>query len=402
MAIKLDVTREMALESQYRQSQKLEGIGQLAGGVAHDFNNILTSILMQVELANLETGLPKEVLDGLEQIRRDADRAASLTRQLLLFSRRQVMQSRDLDLNEIVTNLAKMLQRIIGEDVRLQLELDPGPLPTRADAGMLDQVAMNLAVNARDAMPEGGTLRISTSEKVVDEAGKVEHPDAIPGRYVCLSVSDTGCGIAPEVLPRIFEPFFTTKDAGKGTGLGLATVFGIVKQHHGWLTVDTELRKGSTFKIYLPAVAAAAATPASAAAAPKPCGGTETILLAEDDHSVRRATASLLRQQGYQVLEAANGVEALQSWIEHRSGIALLFTDLVMPEGLSGRQLAEKLQAEKPDLKVIFASGHSADIAGKEIQLRAGENFMPKPIRPDELLKIIRSCLDSASGTSGK
>ena len=396
MAIKLDVTREMALENQYRQSQKLEGIGQLAGGVAHDFNNILTSILMQVELANLETGLPKEVLEGLEQIRRDADRAASLTRQLLLFSRRQVMQSRDLDLNEIVTNLAKMLQRIIGEDVRLQLDLHPQPLPTRADAGMLDQVAMNLAVNARDAMPDGGTLWLSTSEKIVDETGKPEHPDAAPGRYVCLSVSDTGCGIPPQVLPRIFEPFFTTKDAGKGTGLGLATVFGIVKQHHGWLTVATELKKGSTFKIYLPAAAAPAA-PANAAAAPKPRGGTETILLAEDDHSVRKATAGFLRQQGYQILEAANGVEALQSWHEHRPAIALLFTDLVMPEGLSGRQLAEKLQAEKPDLKVIFASGHSADIAGKEIQLRAGENFMQKPIRPDELLKIIRSCLDTSS-----
>jgi CheY-like chemotaxis protein len=349
---------------------------------------------MQVELATLGTGLPQGVLDVLEQIRRDADRAASLTRQLLLFSRRQVMQSRDLDLNEIVTNLAGMLQRIIGEDVRLQLDLHPVPLLTHADAGMLDQVAMNLAVNARDAMPAGGRLLLGTSEKTVDGAGVPEHSDAAPGRYVCLSVSDTGGGIPAEVLPRIFEPFFTTKEAGKGTGLGLATVFGIVKQHHGWLTVDTKLKQGTTFKVYFPAVGAGAA-PTASASGPRPRGGTETILLAEDDLAVRKSTATILRQQGYRVLEAANGVEALGFWHEQRAGIDLLFTDLVMPDGLSGRQLAEQLQADKPGLKIIFASGHSVEIAGQEIQLRTGENFMQKPIRPEDLLKNIRSCLDA-------
>jgi PAS domain S-box-containing protein len=393
MAIKLDVTREMELESQFRQSQKLEAIGQLAGGVAHDFNNILTSILMQVELAGFETGLSSDLLEGLQQIESDANRAAALTRQLLLFSRRQVMQSRDLDLNEIVTNLAKMLQRIIGEDVHLQLHLHPVPLLTHADPGMLDQVAMNLSVNARDAMPEGGRLLIATSEKMVDEELARQHPEAAPGRYVCLSVTDAGCGIPAELLPKIFEPFFTTKEPGKGTGLGLATVFGIVKQHRGWLTVDSEVGQGATFKIFLPALAAVTA-PAAAAARPKPRGGTETILLTEDDPAVRKSTATILKHQGYRVLEAASGSEALKLWHEHRGAIALLFTDLVMPGGVSGRQLAQQLQAGQPDLKVIFASGYSAEIAGREIQLQAGENFMQKPFRPDDMLKTIRSCLD--------
>ena len=394
IAIKLDVTREMALENQYRQSQKLEGIGQLAGGVAHDFNNILTSILMQVELASLEPGLPRGVRDGLGQIRKDADRAAGLTRQLLLFGRRQVMQSHDLDLNEIVINLAKMLQRIIGEDVHLQLNLPPAPLLTHADPGMLEQVAMNLAVNARDAMPNGGRLLLRTSEKIVDDTSPPEHPDAHPGRYVCLSVTDTGCGIPPEVLPRIFEPFFTTKEAGKGTGLGLATVFGIVRQHHGWLMVETELRKGTTFKVFLPASTAAAATPvAPVAPAPQP-RGSEVILLVEDDRAVRQSAATILKHQGYQVLEASSGIEALRVWTGHRDEIDLLFTDLVMPDGLGGRELAEQLLADKPTLKIIFASGYSGEIAGQETQLRSGRNFLQKPYRPEELLKIIRRSLD--------
>ena len=393
MAIKLDVSREVELEKQFRQSQKMEAIGQLAGGVAHDFNNILTSIQMQIELANMENDLSPELREGLDQIRSDADRAASLTRQLLLFSRRQVMQSQDLDLNEIVTHLAKMLQRIIGEDVRLQLNLHPAPLMTHADPGMLDQVAMNLAVNARDAMPEGGRLLIETSEKSVDAALARQYPDAVPGLYVCLSVTDTGRGIPPEVLPRIFEPFFTTKEAGKGTGLGLATVFGIVNQHHGWLAVESEPGHGTTFKVYLPAAMDAAAT-AMVKSRSTPRGGTETLLLVEDDPSVRKATVTLLRFHGYQVLEAASGPEAVALWHENREAIALLFTDLVMPGGMSGQQLAQKLQSERTRLKVIFSSGYSADIAGRELHLQAGENFLQKPFPPEKLLKTIRDCLD--------
>lgn len=393
MAIKLDVTRERALESQFRQSQKMEAIGQLAGGVAHDFNNILTSILMQVELCDGEEDVTPDVREGFRQIRSDAQRAASLTRQLLLFSRRQIMQAQDLDLNGIVTNLTKMLQRIIGEDVRLQLELHSGPLMTRADPGMLDQLVMNLAVNARDAMPEGGQLAIETSTQEVDEALAAVQADAAPGRYVCLRVSDTGTGIPPDVLPRIFEPFFTTKEPGKGTGLGLATVFGIIKQHRGWLAVETEVNRGTAFKVFLPALDLASACEA-AQARPKPQGGTETILLAEDDGIVRMSLRKILTQKGYKVLEAANGQEALKVWAEKGAAVALLFTDLVMPGGLNGRELARQLRGERPGLKVIYSSGYSPEIAGKEINLQSGEAFIQKPLGSEELLKTIRCCLD--------
>lgn len=388
-----DITELRQLEERFRQSQKMEAIGQLAGGVAHDFNNILTSILMQVELGLAEGPLSPDLSESLHQIHNDAERAANLTRQLLLFSRRQVMQPRDLDLNEVVTNLAKMLQRIIGEDVRLQLLLNPAPLVTHADAGMVDQVLMNLAVNARDAMPEGGRLIIETSEKIVDENLARTNPDATPGRYTCLSVSDSGCGIPPEVLPRIFEPFFTTKEPGKGTGLGLATVFGIVKQHRGWIKVYSEDALGTTFQVFLPASGASAAA-AAEAARPKPRGGTETILFAEDEMSVRKATRTILVRYGYNVLEAANGVEALELWKQHRATIALLLTDLVMPANMTGLQLAGHLQADNRNLKVIFTSGHSAEIAGRQIELRTGDNFLQKPFSPEQLLKTIRSCLD--------
>jgi PAS domain S-box-containing protein len=393
MAIKLDVTREVALENQFRQAQKLEAIGQLAGGVAHDFNNILTSILMQVELGAMEDNVSPAILDGLQQIRSDAERAASLTRQLLLFSRRQIMQSRDLDLNEIVTSLSKMLQRIIGEDVRLQLILHPAPLLTHADGGMLDQVAMNLAVNARDAMPHGGRLTIETSEKIVDETCAKLQSDIAPGRYVCLSVSDTGGGIPPDVLPRIFEPFFTTKEPGKGTGLGLATVFGIVKQHRGWLAVDSTPGQGTTFKIFLPALAGTVAA-APAAGRPKVNGGSETILLVEDEASVRKTTRTILARHGYTVLTAAAGDEAVELWGQHGGAVALLLTDLVMPGGMTGQQLARRLVAGQPKLKIIYTSGYSADIAGKEISFQGHENFLQKPFRSEELLKLVRNCLD--------
>jgi CheY-like chemotaxis protein len=265
-------------------------------------------------------------------------------------------------------------------------------LHLHADPGMLDQVAMNLAVNARDAMPEGGRLLIETSEKIVDEVLARQHPEAAPGHYVGLSVTDTGCGIPPEVLPKIFEPFFTTKEPGKGTGLGLATVFGIVKQHRGWLTVESAPGQGTTFNIFLPATTAAA--PLAEGTKPKSRGGTETILLAEDDQAVRKATVTTLTRHGYRVVEAANGPEALALWSEHHDAIALLFTDLVMPGGLSGRQLAQTLQAGNPGLKVIYASGYSAEIAGRELRLQAGENFLQKPYLPQDLLRALRACLD--------
>jgi PAS domain S-box-containing protein len=389
-----DVTSLRELEDQLRQSQKLEAIGQLAGGVAHDFNNILAAILMQAELAELTEGLPDDVAESLAEIRLSAERAASLTRQLLLFGRRQVLQPRTVDLNEIVGNLARMLQRIIGEDVRLQLGLDDQPLFAHVDPGMLDQVLLNLAVNSRDAMPGGGRLLIETDRVEVTEEIVRKNPDAVSGTCVRLSVSDTGQGIPPEVLPRIFEPFFTTKLPGKGSGLGLATVFGIVKQHRGWIHVDTTPGRGTRFEVYLrmsmdapvPLVLEPATTPRR--------GKGETILLVEDDYALRLSTRAVLERQGYRVMEAANGVDAEDVWLKNRQFISLLLTDLVMPGGVSGQELARRLQQKSPQLKAIFTSGYSAEIAGRELKMREGEHFLQKPFPPEQLLEKLRDCLD--------
>jgi PAS domain S-box-containing protein len=389
-----DITQARQLEAQLRQSQKMEAIGQLAGGVAHDFNNILAALFMQTDLMEMVEQLPEEVAEGLKQIRGDATRAAGLTRQLLLFSRRQVMQPVILDLNEVVTNLAKMLQRIIGEDVQLQLHLHAAPLFTRADAGMMDQVLMNLAVNARDAMPKGGMLRIETSGEIVTGEIARLNPEAAPGRYVCVSVSDTGTGIPPEILPRIFEPFFTTKEAGKGTGLGLATVFGIVKQHSGWIKLENRPTQGVTFRIYLPVHAGIGMEAGRNDAKLKPKGGSETILLAEDEPRVREAICTILQRRGYQVLAAADGNEAAELAQAHRQHIALLLTDLVMPGGMSGHELARKLQATMPNLKVIYITGYSPETAGQELHLQSGENFVQKPFAMAHLLETIRRSLD--------
>jgi nitrogen-specific signal transduction histidine kinase len=389
-----DVTEHRQLQDQFLQSQKMEAIGQLAGGVAHDFNNILTVIIVQCELAATLDQSPGKLRQDLQQIREAAERAAHLTRQLLLFSRQQVMQPRVLDLNETVTHLTKMLQRIIGEDVRLQLSLHSTPLTTRADPGMLDQVLMNLAVNARDAMPEGGRLLIETAATTIDETAARRHPDAAAGRYVCLAVSDTGSGISPEILPRIFEPFFTTKETGKGTGLGLATIYGIVQQHRGWIEVQSQRGQGTRFELFLPA-SEAPAVDSGNLEQPKPRGGKETILFVEDETPVRLITRALLEQFGYRVLPAANGVEALKVWEQHRDSIALLLTDMVMPAGISGQQLARRLEEDRPSLRVLFTSGYSAEIAGRNLELRAGENFLQKPFPSALLLETVRRTLDA-------
>ncbi|MGA2244642.1 MAG: PAS domain S-box protein [Verrucomicrobiota bacterium] len=394
VAVSRDVTYQRSIEEQLRQSQKLEAIGTLAGGVAHDFNNILSSLLMQTDVIGMIDPLPAEVREGLQQIAADTRRAADLTRQLLLFSRRQVMQPRLLNLNDLVINLAKMLQRIIREDVHLHLHLHTTALLTRGDPGMLEQVLMNLAVNARDAMPGGGELQVATTETMVDEDAAQLNPDASPGRYVGFSVGDTGSGIPPEVLPKIFEPFFTTKGVGKGTGLGLATVFGIVKQHQGWVKVDNRPGEGVTFQIFLPASMVTEMEPAQAVAKPKPRGGSETILLVEDEEAVRKSTRKLLERYGYQVLEAPNGIEALKCWEENDKAVSLLLTDLVMPAGVSGQELARQLVARQPELKVIYASGYSVDIAGRDFQLRQGEAFVQKPCPTVQLMETVRKCLD--------
>ena len=394
VAVKRDVTREVQLEEQFRQAQKMEAVGQLAGGVAHDFNNLLTVILMQAEMGKGEiTSADKR--EAWEEIIRAADRAASLTRQLLLFSRRQVMRLETLDLNEAVTGLVSMLRRILGEDIQMQLNLHRKPLWTHADAGMIDQVLLNLSVNARDAMPAGGHLIIETAEKTLDAEQAQRNSDATPGCFVVLTVRDTGGGIPPEVLPRIFEPFFTTKDVGKGTGLGLATVFGIVKQHLGWIEVQSAPGEGAIFHIYLPASESPGSAKAVRATKPKSHGGSETILLVEDELAMRKVVRRALQQAGYRVLEAADGPAALSLSGQPGSEIDLLLTDLVMPEGMDGRELAALLLSARTNLKVIFMSGYSPELAGRQITLQPGQEFIQKPCTLDHLLEAVRRCLES-------
>jgi two-component system, cell cycle sensor histidine kinase and response regulator CckA len=391
-----DITQTRQLEEQLRQSQKMEAIGQLAGGVAHDFNNLLTALIGQTELCQMTEGLPSDVIEGLREIRISADRAAALTRQLLLFSRKQIMQKRVLDLNEIVSRHSRLLHRIIGEDVQLELRLFSVPLMVNADETMVNQVLLNLGVNARDAMPDGGRLIVETDTLQLADAQTELFSAARPGRYARLRVSDSGCGIEPTERARIFEPFFTTKEVGKGTGLGLATAFGIIQQHNGGIRVESEIGQGARFEILLPLEEETTAAPAGGPVRqPKAEGGTETILLTEDDPHVRRMCRRILDSGGYRVLHAMDGVEARKLWEKHGEEMNLLVTDLVMPGGASGHQLAEQLREDRPQLKVIYISGYSREIAGRDLELRPGENFLSKPFTPSELLQTVRSCLDA-------
>jgi PAS domain S-box-containing protein len=394
VAVKRDVTQEVALEEQLRQVQKMESIGQLAGGVAHDFNNILTVIQGNASLLIDAKKLSEADVDLAKQIVHAAERAAGLTRQLLVFSRKQVMQPAHLSLNEVVGNMTKMLQRILGEDIALRSDYTSNLPLILADAGMIEQVLLNLAVNARDAMPAGGRLMIATSSETIGEEYAQQNPAATPGRCVCLSVSDTGCGIAPEHRLHIFEPFFTTKEIGKGTGLGLATVYGIVKQHRGWIEIESQVGKGTTFHIYLPAARDITAKQKTTAVAEELPHGDEVILVVEDEQPVRLLVVNLLQRCGYTVLPAVSGIAALDVWEKHKDGIQLLLTDMVLPDGMMGRELAEKLKGEKPQLKVIYTSGYSADVVGKGPSLVEGVNFLQKPYHPHKLAQTVRDCLD--------
>ncbi len=388
-----DVTAQRRLEEQLRQSQKMEAIGQLAGGVAHDFNNILTVIHGHASLL-LSSGLDESGARSAQQITQAAERAAGLTRQLLTFSRRQLIQPKRWDMNKIVGNMTDMLGRILGEDVTLQLNYSHSPAIVEADAGMVEQVLLNLAVNARDAMPRGGQLSVRIAIVDVNESHVQRQPEARIGRFACVSNTDTGCGIPPENLSRIFEPFFTTKEVGRGTGLGLATVYGIIKQHQGWVEVESAPGKGSTFRVFLPFVGAAEVAAERPTTSFSVRGGNETILLVEDEKPVRELVARILEKHGYMVLQAANGAEAVDLWHANKDHVQLLLTDLIMPGAVNGRELAETLWTDRPDLKVIFSSGYSADVVGKDFKLESEVNFLQKPYHPQTLAVTVRRCLD--------
>jgi two-component system, cell cycle sensor histidine kinase and response regulator CckA len=392
--IDLDIGEWKRLEQQFRQAQKMEAVGQLAGGIAHDFNNVLTVVQGNASLLLEVKALSEEDLALVRQITEAAERATALTRQLLLFGRKQVLQSHPVKLNEIVGNMTKMLKRILGEDITLQSDFAPSLPAIRADLGMIEQIILNLAVNARDAMPRGGSLRITSTVETVSEDQSRPWPDAVPGHYVCLDVRDSGSGIAPEHLPHIFEPFFTTKEVGKGTGLGLATVYGIVKQHGGGITVESQLEKGTTFRIYLPVAPPSVRAPRSLAPDAKLPAGKETLLVVEDESAVRMLVVSLLQRCGYRVLEAESGMAALELWKKSGDAVDLLLTDMIMPGGMTGRELAEKLRAEKPGLKVIYTSGYSPDILEKAPLPVEGCNFLQKPYQPLKLAQTVRNCLD--------
>jgi len=391
-----DITQRKRLEEEFRQAQKMEGIGQLAGGVAHDFNNILAVIQLQSGLLKAEQSLSEKQLEMAGEIESSAQRAADLTRQLLLFSRKQPMQRRDLDMKAVVVNITRMLRRIVGEDIEMQFKFFPEPLLIHADAGMIDQILLNLTVNARDAMPDGGRLFIETSTAEFDEVAAAQSPQAKPGSFICLTVTDTGSGIPPEIIPKIFEPFFTTKDVGKGTGLGLATVFSIIQQHQGWINVYSEVGRGTTFHVYIPRQVMPSDQSAGWSSLATVRGGTETILLVEDDVSLRTSVRKALARLGYDVQVATNGPDALAIWEQQRDKIRLLLTDMVMPGGMNGKQLAQELLRQRPELKVVYTSGYIAEIAGKDLSLEEGVNFLNKPFEAHKLAHIIRNCLDES------
>ena len=393
-SLQLEVNERKSSEAQLRQSQKMEAIGQLAGGVAHDFNNLLTAINGHSELCLRRLESKDPAYHHLEQIKKAGDRAAGLTRQLLAFSRKQILQPKIVDLNQVVVDLNKMLQRLIGEDIDLLMGLAADLGKVKADPNQLEQILLNLSINARDAMPRGGRLTIETSNAYLDEEFTRDHISVPPGQYVLLAVSDNGCGMATETQAHIFEPFFTTKEVGKGTGLGLATVYGIVKQSGGSIWVYSEVGQGTAFKIYFPLAegpAEAATTPTDDLAWFK---GTETVLLVEDEEVVRDMATEILRESGYQVLEAKHGREALMLARQHPEVIHLMLTDVVMPQ-MSGRELAELLSPLRQDMKVLYMSGYTDDAIVHHGVLEEGMEFIGKPFTPSALARKIRELLDA-------
>src|SRR6266480_2292259 len=394
LGIGRDVTERVQLEQQLRQAQKMEAVGRLAGGIAHDFNNILTAITGYADLLLEDLGATDPRRQDADEIHKAADRAAGLTRQLLAFSRQQVLQPTVLEVNTLVGDLEKMLRRLLGEDVALSTRLAPTTGRVKADPGQLEQVIMNLAVNARDAMPNGGKLTLETANVDLDDAYAADHYPARAGPFVMLAVSDTGTGMSEETQAHMFEPFFTTKEKGKGTGLGLATVYGIIKQSGGFIWVYSEVGHGTTFKLYLPRVEELAERAAAPAAArTRPARGTETVLVVEDEAPVRNVARQVLERHGYTVLEAPSAEAALDIATRYSGTIHLLLTDVVMP-GLNGRELASRLADLRPDARVIFMSGYTDDAVTRHGVLEPGSAYVQKPFTPDAIARKVREVLD--------
>jgi PAS domain S-box-containing protein len=394
LGVATEITERKRLEEQLRQSQKIEAIGQLAGGVAHDFNNILTAIVGYTDLLAAEFGGNERQLEDLEEIRKAARRAAALTRQLLAFSRKQVLEPRIIDLNSVVLNLDKMLRSLISENIDLKTDLATNLAAARADPNQIEQVIMNLAINARDAMPEGGTLTIETSNTTLDHAYAAQHVSVVPGDYVMLAVTDTGSGMDESTKARIFEPFFTTKPAGRGTGLGLSTVYGIVKQSGGNIWLYSEPGKGSTFKIYLPAIEALPQDIGKAAPVEASQRGGGTILVVEDDEQLRRLTHRALAGRGYTVLEADRGSTALDIARRHKGTIDLLLTDVIMPD-TNGRKLADTIRAARPGLRVLYMSGYPDGAIGNHGMLEPGVAYLAKPFTTEAIIRKVREVLEA-------
>jgi two-component system cell cycle sensor histidine kinase/response regulator CckA len=392
-----DVTERRALERQLRMAQKMEAVGRLSGGIAHDFNNLLGVIIGYSQVLKRSLKPENPLHEHAEEIEKASQRAVSLTRQLLAFSRQQVLEPVILNMNALLTDMEKMLPRLIGEDIALALALDPTLEQVKADPGQVEQVIMNLAVNARDAMPDGGKLTIQTANVNLDTAYTHQHPGSRVGSYVMLRVTDTGTGIDPEIQAQIFEPFFTTKERDKGTGLGLATVYGVVKQSGGYIAVDSEKGKGASFSVYLPRVEHAAAAPdLGIAPAVKSGRGSETILLVEDEESLRKLADMFLRDNGYQVLAAADGAQALQIARQHAGPIHLLLTDVVMP-GINGRVLSERLAPSQPGMKILYMSGYTDSFIAGHGVLEAGSHLLHKPFTEETLTRKVRELLDAST-----
>jgi two-component system, cell cycle sensor histidine kinase and response regulator CckA len=396
LAILEDTSERKRLEAQLRQAQKMEAVGRLAGGIAHDFNNLLAVIMGHSDLIRSVLKKGDALAHDVEQIRRASERAASLTRQLLAFSRRQFLQPQVIDVSTLVGNLATMLRRLIAEDIHLDLRLDSAAGRVSADPGQLEQVIVNLAVNARDAMPQGGHLILETAPEVLDQTFVTAHPGSAAGPHVRLSIHDTGCGMGPDVMSHLFEPFFTTKEAGRGTGLGLSTVYGIVKQHRGYIDVISEVGRGSSFGVYLPRVDL---RPTLERPTPKERlkpGSLETVLFVEDEVALRDLMHRVLVKGGYTVLAAGDGVEALALVEAHPGPIDLLVTDVIMPR-MSGPDLAARLRARQHGIRVLYLSGYTADQLRAQTDLGREATLLAKPFTSDGLLRKVREVLDRPS-----